>query len=174
MAREEPGTDHDGRWRDLDRRFRGPLLRYVLSIVNGDYSFAQDVVQETMLRAWLHIEELDTDRAGPWLYTVAHNLAVSTFHRRRKARPREVPIDLEALPAVDAELDRTLDAKELKAALLELSDEHREAVVQLYYLQRSVAEVSELLGIPHGTVRSRAFYALRELRTVLERRGVTR
>jgi RNA polymerase sigma-70 factor, ECF subfamily len=167
-------ADEEGLQRHLDLRFRRPLLRYVLSIVNGDYSFAEDVVQETMLRAWLHVEELDMERAGPWLFTVAHNLAVSTFHRKRDARPREVPIDQEAVPATDRELDRALDATELRRALLELTVEHREILVQLYYFQRSVAEVAALLDIPVGTVRSRAFYALRELRFVFDKRGVTR
>jgi RNA polymerase sigma-70 factor (ECF subfamily) len=75
---------------------------------------------------------------------------------------------------VDSELDRVLDSAELKTALLQLDIEHRDTVVELYYFQRSVAEVAAALDIPPGTVRSRAFYALRELRTILEQRGVTR
>jgi RNA polymerase sigma-70 factor, ECF subfamily len=166
-------TDEEGLQRHLYSRFRRPLLRYVLSIVNGDYSFAEDVVQETMLRAWLHMEELEAERAGPWLFMVAHNVAISTFHRKREARPHEVPMGQETVPVTDRELERALDATELRSALLKLTVEHREVVVQLYYLQRSVAEVAALLAIPAGTVRSRAFYALRELRTVLDKRGVT-
>jgi RNA polymerase sigma-70 factor, ECF subfamily len=166
-------SDADRLQRYLFRRFRRPLLHYVLSLVNGDYSFAEDVVQETMLRAWLHIDELEAARAGPWLYQVAHNIAISAFYRKREARPREVPIVQDTFPVMDRDFDRAVDATYLRTALLELSYEHREAVVQLYYLQRSVAEVAALLDIPAGTVRSRAFYALRELRLVLERRGVT-
>jgi RNA polymerase sigma-70 factor, ECF subfamily len=175
LGTEEPrAADAEKLQRYLFRRFRRPLLHYVRSIVNGDHSLAEDVVQETMLRAWLHMDELDPARAGPWLYQVARNTAISTFHRKREARPQEVPIGEDRFPIMDKDLDRALDATELRTALLELSEEHREAVVQLYYLQRSVAEVAALLDIPSGTVRSRAFYALRELRLVLERRGVTR
>jgi RNA polymerase sigma-70 factor (ECF subfamily) len=78
------------------------------------------------------------------------------------------------LPIIDTELDRVLDSAELKTALLQLDIEHRDTVVQLYYFHRSVADVAAALDIPPGTVRSRAFYGLRELRKILEQRGVTR
>lgn len=94
---EEPGpTGQEGLQRRLDLRFRRPLLRYVLSIVEGDQSFAEDVVQETLLQAWLHIEELQAEKAGPWLFTVARNVAISTF-RKRAVRPREVSMEDEAV-----------------------------------------------------------------------------
>jgi RNA polymerase sigma-70 factor (ECF subfamily) len=170
-------TDNGDRERLQDylyRRYRHPLLGYVLPIVNGDRQFAEDVVQETMLRAWRHIDELHPERAGPWLYTVAHNVAISSYHRKKRARPGEVPIEEGTMPVAAEELDGVLDASELQAAMGQLRPEHRAAIVQLYYLQRSVGEVAAALGIPSGTVRSRAFYALRELRAILERRGVTR
>ena len=75
---------------------------------------------------------------------------------------------------VDPELDRVLDASELRAALRGLRDERRNVIVQLFYLQRSVPEAAAVLDIPPGTVKSRAFYALRELRAILDERGVTK
>jgi RNA polymerase sigma-70 factor (ECF subfamily) len=144
----------------------------VLSLVNGDRQFAEDVVQETMLRAWLHSDELVAEHAAPWLYTVAHRVAVSLYHRRRRARPEEVPLADAPLQVTNDSAARVDDALELRAAMDRLGPEHRDVLVQLHYLQRPVAQVAEALGIPAGTVRSRAFYALRELRAILEEQGV--
>lgn len=165
---------HDSLVDDVDARYRQPLLSYVLHLVNGDRHIAEDVVQETLLRAWQHPEALTPAHRGPWLYTVAHNVAVSAYHRRRPARPAEVPIEEGSITGTDGEIDRALLAWETTEALDRLSAGHRRVVVELFYRQRSVAETAEVLGIPEGTVRSRCFYALRALRAALEIRGVTR
>lgn len=94
-------------------------------------------------------------RAGSWLHTVARNLAISTYHRRRRARPREVPLEEWAVPAAGDEVDGRINAWLIGAALNSLSAEHRTVIVELYYRQRTIAEVAALLGIPVGTVRSR-------------------
>jgi Sigma-70 region 2 len=90
--------------------YRLPLVGFVLPLVNGDVQAAEDVVQETLLRGWQHARELNPDSAGTWLHTVAHNIAISTYHRRRRARPREIPLDENALPATDDDLDRMFDS----------------------------------------------------------------
>lgn len=152
---------------------RRPLVGFVLPLVNGDVHAAEDVVQETMIRGWQHADELHRDRAGSWLRTVARNLAISGYHRRRRARPREVPLDDGVVPACGDEVDGRLDGWVIGGALNSLSADHRAVIVELYYRQRSVAEVAALLGIPEGTVRSRCYYGLRALRRELEEQGVT-
>jgi RNA polymerase sigma-70 factor (ECF subfamily) len=155
-------------------RYRLPLVGFVLPLVNGDLQAAEDVVQETMIRGWQHQEELHRERAGSWLHTVARNLAVSTYHRRRRARPPEVPLDESSVPAAGDGLDGRIDAWAIAAALNSLRAGHRAVIVELYYRQRSVAEVAAMLGVPEGTVRSRCFYGLRALRKALEGQGITR
>ena len=155
----------------------GALLGYARLLLGGDTAKAQDVVQETLLRAWRHPEALakaaDSGRSPRgWLMTVTRNLALDE-HRARAARPREVPTpEGFELGADDARLDQVLTAYEVAEAMESLSAEHRAVVVALYYEDRSVADAAQVLGIPVGTVKSRAFYALRAMRAACEERGV--
>lgn len=153
--------------------YRGPLVGFVLPIVNGDRQAAEDVVQETMLRGWQHAGELSGEHAGSWLHKVARNVAVSTYHRRRRARPREVPLDESTAAATGGGVDAVADALLIASALNSLTAEHRRVIVELFYNQRPVAEVAAMLAIPEGTVRSRCFYGLRAMRRALEQQGVT-
>jgi RNA polymerase sigma-70 factor (ECF subfamily) len=153
---------------------RGQLLGYVLPLVNGDLQAAEDVVQETMLRGWQHAGELSPERAGSWLHTVARNIAISTYHRRRRARPQEVPLNENTVPVIDDSLEQMFDAWTVAAALNSISTDQRVVIAELFFQRKSVSEVAELLGIPEGTVRSRCFYGLRALRRALEKQGITR
>jgi RNA polymerase sigma-70 factor, ECF subfamily len=156
------------------RPHRAPLVGFVLPLVNGDLQAAEDVVQETMLRGWQHSTELEQEKAGSWLRTVARNIAISAYHRRRRSRPSEVPLDENTFPDAADGVDRIPDAWLLGDALNSLNPGHRAVITELFYHRKTVAEVAEMLGIPEGTVRSRCFYGLRALRTALEKQGITR
>jgi RNA polymerase sigma-70 factor, ECF subfamily len=153
--------------------YQAPLVGFVLPIVNGDRQAAEDVVQETMLRGWQHGGELSREHAGSWLHKVARNVAISTYHRRRRARPPEVPLDENTAPAAGDGVDAMADALLIASALNSLSADHRRVIVELFYNQRPVTEVASMLAIPEGTVRSRCFYGLRAMRRLLEEQGVT-
>jgi RNA polymerase sigma-70 factor (ECF subfamily) len=149
------------------------LLNYVTRLT-GDRAKAEDIVQETVLRAWRHADQLGSDDRPlrPWLFTVAARLVVDD-RRARGSRPQEVNGDLlELVPAGDR-LDRMLDHWQVMDALNTLSPVHRQAIVETYYRGYSVNEAAVVLGVPPGTVKSRAFYALRALRLALEERGWT-
>lgn len=160
--------------RALYHEHAGPLFGFVLHLVAGDRQRAEDVVQETLVRAWRNLHHLDP-KAGslrPWLVTVARRIVIDG-HRAGLARPREVgDAPLELLPAED-ELDRALRMMTIADALGDLSPAHRAIIVETYLKGRTAAEAAAELGIPAGTVRSRVFYALRALRLALEERGVT-
>jgi RNA polymerase sigma-70 factor (ECF subfamily) len=150
------------------------LLGYALRLCGGDRARAEDLVQETLVRAWRHLDVLDPT-AGPirpWLFTVAQHLAIDA-HRARRARPPEVgEAGLAAVSGLD-EMEGVLDRIVLVDALGSLSPEHRAAIVETYYRGRTVAEAARVLGVPPGTVKSRCYYALRALKLALTERGVT-
>jgi RNA polymerase sigma-70 factor, ECF subfamily len=158
--------------RALYDRYRRPLFGYVLRSVGGDQQYAEDIVQETMTRAWAHSAQLDPDRASRWLFTVARNLVISGL-RKQAARVKEVAIDGREFAAQGDDIDRVLQAWQVAEVLRGLSHDHRQVIIELFYRRRTVAEAATVLGIPPGTVKSRSYYALHALRAALEERGVT-
>jgi len=152
------------------------LWRYVLRLT-GDAARAEDVVQETLLRAWRHPEvTYDADRsARAWLFTVARNLIID---ERRSARWRNETgtADVEAVAdrAGPDEVDGALDRLLLSTAMRELSTDHRAVILRAYYQGHSVAQIADELQIAEGTVKSRLHYAVRALRLNLQELGVTR
>lgn len=152
------------------------LWRYALRLT-GDRARAEDVVQETLLKAWRHPHvTADADRsARAWLFTVARNMIID---ERRSARWRNeasepVPEDV-ADRASAEEVDTALNRILLSTALGQLSEEHRAVVRRAYYQGWTTAQISADLGIPEGTVKSRLHYAMRALRLGLQEMGVTR
>ena len=150
------------------------LLRYVLRLTQGDMPFAEDVVQESLLRLWRKPDVLQQRNEGvrAWLYTVARNQVIDD---RRSARyARELKADtVPERPSPD-EIGPALDKWILSDALMSLSTDHRSAVVRAYYLGQTVADIAAHEQIPEGTVKSRLHYAMRSLRIALQERGVVR
>lgn len=152
----------------------GSALLSFATRLTSDRSRAEDIVQETLLRAWRHADALEPSRGAvrPWLFTIARHIVIDQ-QRARRARPTEVGDSaLMSLPAEDA-LDRAMESWQVAEALATLRAEHREVLLETYYRGRSVAEAAAALSIPAGTVKSRTYYALRALRLALEERGVT-
>ena len=98
------------------------------------------------------------------------NLAIDA-HRARQSRAAET--DQAALDAVADTADQTAESVDMADALAALRPEHRQVIVEVYYRGSSMAQAAATLGIPLGTVKSRAYYGLKALRLVLEERGIT-
>jgi RNA polymerase sigma-70 factor (ECF subfamily) len=165
-------TDQSELLRAIHDAHAPALLRFVVRLT-GDYTFAQDVVQEALLRAWKKpaILEQSDESARAWLFTVARNIVIDD--RRSARHAREITTDvLPESPTPDGS-DAVLDAWVLSDALSSLSIEHRTAVVSAYYLGQTVAEIASRDDVPEGTVKSRLHYALRAMRIALQERGVT-
>jgi RNA polymerase sigma-70 factor (ECF subfamily) len=158
----------------LHDEYVSDLRGYCLRLTGNDVARAEDVVQETFLRAWVHASTLDGQHGSVrgWLRRVARNIVIDEWRRPRAQR--ELPVD--EVPEREQQgghVDELLLSWVVTDALAGLSQAHREVLVECYYRGASVAEASRRLGIPPGTVKSRTHYALRALRLALEELGLT-
>jgi RNA polymerase sigma-70 factor, ECF subfamily len=159
--------------RALHDAYAGPLFVYALRRL-GDPEAAEEVVQDTLVRAWQHADRYDPQRGSvsTWLYAIARNLVVDDA-RRRSTRPDSVPAEAIDEPADGApDFDRLVEAWQVAEAVAQLEDHHRDAILECYYRGHTVVEAAKRLGVPTGTVKSRLFYGMRILRLKLEEMGV--
>lgn len=149
------------------------LWSYAVRLTGGDRARAEDLVQETLLRAWKHPRVLDQSQgsARAWLFTVARRIAIDGW--RSAAARSEVTTDAPPELVQPDGTERALQGWLVAEALGELSAAHREVVNLCYFQGYSVADAAKVLGVAPGTVKSRTHYALRALRLALEERGVT-
>jgi RNA polymerase sigma-70 factor, ECF subfamily len=149
------------------------LWGYCVRLSGHDRARAEDVVQETMLRAWRHFSVLDESRGSvrAWLFTVARNIVIDEWRTTRSQRELSVAEPPEPTGQADR-TDQLLLSWVVAEAVTKLSPEHREVLLETYYRGLPVAEAARHLGIPEGTVKSRTHYALRALRLALEEMGV--
>ncbi|MEV0134100.1 sigma-70 family RNA polymerase sigma factor [Dactylosporangium sp. NPDC050688] len=153
---------------------RPALLIYVRRLVNGDAHLAEDIVQETLVRAWQHPDVFGPGfgSARGWLFSVAHNLAVDA-HRRRHRRG-EIAVGMVPDAPTGDGVNAVLLRHEVHEALARLSADHRAVVVELHLHGYTMAEAAKRLRVPIGTVKSRAHAAQRQLSAILRQRGVDR
>jgi RNA polymerase sigma-70 factor, ECF subfamily len=162
-----PG-DADAAIRELYSRYAKALHSYAERFC-PDSASADDIVQETFIRAWRHLPQLTADDrpVRPWLFRVARNLVIDA-HRAARSRPMAVQAQPAEEAGTDSGLDQVLDRELVSAALEHLSPAHRTVLVETFYRGGSLAAVARELGIPHGTARSRLHYALHALRQQLQ------
>jgi RNA polymerase sigma-70 factor (ECF subfamily) len=153
-------------------RFQRRIFGLALTMTR-DARIAEDVAQEAFLRAWQHAAAYDSRRGSvaTWLLTITRNLAIDSLRVRRPTAV-EPELLLELGPAADGITpDRAAlasdDARRLRAALAELPDEQRRAIVLAGLFGLSGREVAEHEDIPLGTAKTRIRTAMRRLRVLL-------
>lgn len=159
--------------RQLHDEHAAALWAFCLHLTGNDRPHAEDVAQETLLRAWRNASVLEESRGSvrSWLFTVARNIVIDEW-RSKRARTELVTAEVPEPATADDRTDELLQSWVVAEALTRLSAEHRAVLLECYYRGRSVADAATRLGVPEGTVKSRTHYALRALRLALEELGV--
>ena len=169
MAASESSADL---MRALHDEHASALWSFALGLTNGDRGRAEDVVQETLLRAWRRPELLEQQdsSARSWLFTVARNIVVDQW-RARGRRPEALTDHVPEQFTPDS-TDAALQSMLVGEALRRLTAEHRAVLLECYFRGSTAAQAAARLGIPLGTVKSRTHYALQALRLALQELGV--
>ena len=135
----------------------------------GDRGLAEELVQETFVRLWRNSSRFDPDRgsAATFISAIARRLAIDLWRR-----PSSRPLQLDATPPDDDQVDRLLIRLDVRDALDSLSDAHREVLDSPTTSASNRQRSRPRLGIPLGTVKTRCFHALRALKAALDERGI--
>ncbi len=171
MSASRAGPREADLLRALHDKHANALLCYVAGLTNGDRGKAQDIVQETFLRAWRNptvLEQVGGSVRG-WLFTVAKRIVIDEWRAARR-RPELVTDHVPDHTVTDA-AEQTIDRHVVLNALGTLSPDHRRVLLECYYRGASVAEAAETLGVPQGTIKSRTHYALHALRQTIDKMG---
>lgn len=159
-------------WEELVRLHQTPLFRFAYLLL-GSADEAEDVTQETFIRAYRSLERFDTSRPlRPWLFKIAANLA----HNRRRSIGRYLAALSRLFYAERGSIgasievlgDRQQEAEELWRAVQRLGNADQQIIYLRYFLDLSVEETAEVLGLVQGTVKSRLHRALERLRKVIQ------
>ena len=173
VTRGELPHNADAAVRLLYSRHAEALRAYVVRFC-PDRASADDIVQETFIRAWRHLPQLTADDRPirPWLFKVARNLLIDADRAARAW-----PVTVQAQPAEDVGddtgLDQILDRQLVTGALQHLSPANRTVLVETFYCGGTTATVARRLGTPSGAARSRLHCALQALRQHLQDHDAT-
>jgi len=157
--------------RELIRRHHAGVYGY-LRRLGADPGDAEDLTQETYLRAWRHIASLrDVASLRSWLLTIARNQFLQ-WHRSERPEAAvvgDVPDEADDAPGAESTLERARRDLAVRRAVERLEPDLRETVALHYFQELSLREVAAVLGLPVGTAKSRIHRALDDLGKSLER-----
>ncbi len=163
--------------RSLYRRHHVRVYRFVLRIV-GDPSKCEDVVSDVFFQVWRHAGRFEgRSQVSTWLLAMARYKAYSLLRQRQEEAIDDAAAEQAAKQVADEANDPllTLEKKDtgalLRRCLRELSPEHREIIDLVYYHEKSVREAAVIVGVPCNTVKTRMFYARRQMRALLTQAG---
>jgi len=152
----------------LYSRYGQRLYRYFYRMLGQDEEQAGDFTQELFMKIIEKPEAFDTERRfATWFYAVAANM-VKNEYRRQGRKPVVQPLPEEGLAqypteSLMAKLDAPVQRQQLEKAVQALKPHHRECFLLRYQEELSIQQISEIVGCPEGTVKSRLHYALRRL-----------
>jgi RNA polymerase sigma-70 factor (ECF subfamily) len=156
----------------LVNRYEKPLFAFAKKMLREDTG-AEDAFQETFIRVYRRRKSFSQgSRFRPWLYQICLNVCRDQL--RRKKRRQEVELNEEAVGADDGptpqeKAEQNQQARRVRKAILQLPPKQREILILSQYQNLSNEEISDVLSIPAGTVKSRKFTAIRSLAKLLSK-----
>lgn len=151
---------------ELYHRYSELMLHYFFRMLGGNEVLSRDFLQELFLKIVEQPERFNTHLSfKTWIYTVAHNLCKNEYRKQKVRRKNDEYLFSEEETADQSEhlLDQKLFETALEQALQELSFEQRSVFILRHQKQLSIRDIKSITGIPEGTIKSRLFYAVRNL-----------
>jgi RNA polymerase sigma-70 factor (ECF subfamily) len=165
-ARGEPDA-----WEPIMQAHQEPVFRLAYLFL-GDADDAEDVTQETFLRAYAHLKRFDSSRPmRPWLLSIAANLARNkhrSMGRYLNAISRAFRLEPGTSPNVEERNEQDQEAHQLVDAVRQLSADDQQVIYLRFFLDLSTVEAAQSLGVAEGTVKSRLSRALERLRAIIK------
>ncbi len=160
----DTASDNDSLFNELVSQYTQDLQRYAHWLA-GDKHTAEDLVQETLLRAWKSLHKLNNPKAAKgWLFTILRRENARRFERKQL---QEADVPLETLESSDNYYDTSTEAFVLRRAIEDLPNEYREPLVQQVIGGYSQKEIADKLGISSAGVGTRLFRARNKLKEAL-------
>jgi RNA polymerase sigma-70 factor (ECF subfamily) len=152
------------------------VYRFVLRLLRDEMA-AEDIISDVFLDVWRQANRFEGRSAvSTWLMAIARFKALSQLRRRREDGLDDETAEAIEEPSDDPELtvEKQDKGEKLRKCLAALSPEHREIIDLVYYHEKSVEEVSQIVGIPENTVKTRMFYARKKLGELCRMAGIDR
>jgi RNA polymerase sigma-70 factor, ECF subfamily len=149
------------------------VYRFILRFL-GDESSAEDLVSEVFFDVWRQADRFESrSQVSTWLMAIARNKALSVLRRRTTEELDEEVAEFIEDPSDNPEvvMQKTQRSAVLQDCLSQLSPAHREIVDLVYYHEKSIDEVAEIIGVPQNTVKTRMFYARKQIAELIGRSG---
>ena len=152
------------------------VFRFLLRFVESEAT-AEDLVSEVFIEVWRHADQFEArSQVATWLLAIARHKALSTLRRRSTDELDQDVIEFIEDPSDDPELalQKTERSEILRDCLKQLSPAHREIIDLVYYHERTIDDVAEIIGVPQNTVKTRMFYARKCIAKLMAARGIER
>lgn len=160
--------ERETRFTHMHATYNTALRRYLNTINLRDD--VDDRMQDTMVKAWRHIEHLDVDRTRQWLFKVGRNITIDAA-RARNSRIIALTLNETVDAAAPDNTIQVINRETVRSLLAQLAPMHRDVLICRYLRDYTNAETAQALGIPIGTAKSRIHYALTTLRSIGEGGG---
>ena len=152
------------------------VYRFVLRFLN-DEAAAEDMVSEVFFDVWRQADRFEgRSQVSTWLMAIARNKALSVLRRRSTEELDEEVAEFIEDPSDSPEIamQKKQQASVLRECLTQLSAAHREIVDLVYYHEKTIEEVADIIGVPTNTVKTRMFYARKRIGELMTAKGLSR